>query len=234
MSVDKNALGNRINQIRVSRNETLEEFAEQIKKQTNQKIKTTKSNVSKWEKGLNTPNSITLKAIADLGKVDVNYLLYGHTDLKGNQLAIRDLALYRYEVSDCYDTHRPTKSNTMFIYLAIKLVKSTNMKFSIIRITVSLSKNGISELFIENCPGFYEITSSIDGDNFLISTPIRNDLDNCVNFNAYINARKSIASDSVNELFTNIKKYVSVLLDQPFDSNSPLYYIDQNNKLSLL
>lgn len=234
MSVDKSALGNRINQIRVSRNETLEEFAGQIKKQTNQKIKTTKSNVSKWEKGLNTPNSITLKAIADLGKVDVNYLLYGFTDLKGNRLDVRDLALYRYEVSDCYDTHSKAKSNIMFIYLAIKLVKSTNTKFSIIRITVSLSKNGISELFIENCPGFYEIKSSIDGDNFLISTPIRNDLESCVNFNSYINARKSIASDSVNELFQDILNFTSDLMNKSFDSNALAYYINQNNQFSLL
>lgn len=73
----KEALGQRIKAIRVKRNETLEEFAKSIKKQTDSKLKTNKSNVSKWEKGLNVPNDITLNAIAELGNVTTLYLLEG-------------------------------------------------------------------------------------------------------------------------------------------------------------
>lgn len=83
--IKKEELAYRIKEIRVSRKETLEEFAEQIKKKTDFKIKTTKSNVSKWEKGLNIPNDITLKAISELGGVSIFYLLYGKktiSDLK--------------------------------------------------------------------------------------------------------------------------------------------------------
>lgn len=72
---ERNELAYRINRIRVLRNETLEEFAEQIKKKTNFKIKTTKSNVSKWEKGLNVPNDITLNAIAALGNTTIEELV---------------------------------------------------------------------------------------------------------------------------------------------------------------
>lgn len=77
--MNKHALSSKIKNIRIERKETLEEFAEQIRKQTDFKIKTTKSNVSKWEKGLNVPNDIALKAIADLGGVNVSSLL--KTDL---------------------------------------------------------------------------------------------------------------------------------------------------------
>lgn len=72
-----NSVSQRIKNIRVTRNETLEEFARKIRNETDGKIKTTKSNVSKWEKGLNIPNDITLKAIANLGDVSVKYILTG-------------------------------------------------------------------------------------------------------------------------------------------------------------
>ena len=77
MNISKEVLGIRIRNIRITRKETLEEFAEQIRNSTNEKIKTTKSNVSKWEKGENVPNAITLHAISDLGGITVNELLYG-------------------------------------------------------------------------------------------------------------------------------------------------------------
>lgn len=76
--MSKEYIGKRIKQIRVNRKETLEQFANKIKEKTNNTIKTTKSNVSKWEKGLNVPNDITLQAIAELGNVTVEYLLTGN------------------------------------------------------------------------------------------------------------------------------------------------------------
>lgn len=68
-------VGKKIKQIRVDRRETLEEFAKSIIKASDGSIKTTKSNVSKWEKGLNIPNDIALQAIADLGDTSVEFLL---------------------------------------------------------------------------------------------------------------------------------------------------------------
>ena len=68
-------IGQRIKHIRVSRKETLEEFAENIIKASSNSVKTGKSNVSRWEKGLNKPNDITLQAIAKLGNTTVNQLL---------------------------------------------------------------------------------------------------------------------------------------------------------------
>lgn len=93
---EKKELAYRINLIRILRNETLEEFAEQIKKKTNFKIKTTKSNVSKWEKGLNVPNDITLNAIAELGDISIDELLYGPLE----QRVIRSITLYQ-EKNNC-------------------------------------------------------------------------------------------------------------------------------------
>ena len=68
-------IGQRIKHIRVSRKETLEEFAKNIVKVSSNSVKTGKSNVSRWEKGLNKPNDITLQAIAELGNTTVNQLL---------------------------------------------------------------------------------------------------------------------------------------------------------------
>ena len=68
-------IGQRIKHIRVSRKETLEEFAENIIKASSNSVKTGKSNVSRWEKGLNKPNDITLQAIAKLGNTTVNQLI---------------------------------------------------------------------------------------------------------------------------------------------------------------
>ena len=78
--IDKALLGERIKEIRVKRKETLDQFAKKIRLKTDNKIKTTKSNVSKWEKGENIPNDVTLQAIADLGKTTVGWLSYGSYD----------------------------------------------------------------------------------------------------------------------------------------------------------
>lgn len=75
--INKVNLGRKINSIRIGRKETLEEFANQIKLKTDNKVMTTKSNVSKWEKGQNMPNDLTLNIIADLGNVTAQELLYG-------------------------------------------------------------------------------------------------------------------------------------------------------------
>lgn len=84
--INKLALGKRIKNIRVARKDTLETFAQAIQVETNHTLKTTKSNVSKWEKGSNIPNDITLKAIADLGNSTVEYLLYGSLDEHAHNL----------------------------------------------------------------------------------------------------------------------------------------------------
>lgn len=74
MNNDKKALGQRIKKIRVNLSMTMEKFAEALHKE-NPEIKPGKSNVSRWERGENTPNDLTLKAIADLGGITVEELL---------------------------------------------------------------------------------------------------------------------------------------------------------------
>lgn len=70
--LDKNRIGERIKNIRKSRGENQTEFAKIING--------TLPAVSNWETGRNIPNNERLKAIADLGDISVNELLYG--DLK--------------------------------------------------------------------------------------------------------------------------------------------------------
>ncbi|EXJ24418.1 Transcriptional regulator, XRE family [Alkalibacterium sp. AK22] len=70
MEVNKKQLGKRIKDIRVnSCNSTMEEFGNLVG--------AGKSNVSRWERGENIPNDLTLKKIAELGNISVEYLLYG-------------------------------------------------------------------------------------------------------------------------------------------------------------
>jgi len=70
MNVDKKALGNRIRHIRKGLGLTLEEFGKLIDNAS-------KSNVSKWEKGLVIPNNFRLKLIAKKGNTHIEELLFG-------------------------------------------------------------------------------------------------------------------------------------------------------------
>lgn len=70
MEINKNQLGKRIKDIRVNIcGKTMEEFGKLVD--------SGKSNVSRWERGENVPNDLTLKKIAKLGNVSVEELLYG-------------------------------------------------------------------------------------------------------------------------------------------------------------
>ena len=70
-------VGNRINQIRLSKGDTLEEFGIRIARVLNVSSNKapSKSNVSKWEAGSSLPNKARLKAIADIGDMSVDELL---------------------------------------------------------------------------------------------------------------------------------------------------------------
>lgn len=64
-------LANNIKKIRLSKNETMEEFGKHFTPKAH------KSLVSKWEKGLSQPNQKRLNKIAELGDMSINNLLYG-------------------------------------------------------------------------------------------------------------------------------------------------------------
>ena len=67
MEVNKKEVGNRIKDIRINNGLTMEELADVVE--------SNKSNVSRWERGLNIPNEATLRKIAVLGGVTVEELL---------------------------------------------------------------------------------------------------------------------------------------------------------------
>lgn len=77
MEINKQKLGDRIRNVRNKRLESMEKFGQAIADATNNQSKSGKSNVSRWERGENIPNNETLKAIADLGDLTVDELLYG-------------------------------------------------------------------------------------------------------------------------------------------------------------
>lgn len=63
------SVGERIKELRLNKGMTMEEFANLID--------SGKSNVSRWERGENIPNDLTLTKIAELGDISVEELLYG-------------------------------------------------------------------------------------------------------------------------------------------------------------
>lgn len=72
---DKQALGQRIKQIRLEQGLTMAEFGSLVDRTS----PASDSIVSRWERGISSPNSKRMKSIANLGNVSMEYLLTGHT-----------------------------------------------------------------------------------------------------------------------------------------------------------
>lgn len=89
--IDKIAMGERIQIIRKSREETLEKFGKKFT------LPVGKNVISRWEKGINIPDIERLMNIAYLGKTTVSYILYG--DTFSNILKI-GTKLYKFEKLD--------------------------------------------------------------------------------------------------------------------------------------
>lgn len=71
--IDKIAMGERIQEIRKNRGETLEKFGKNFTRIAGKNV------VNRWEKGTNIPDIERLMNVAYLGKVTVPYILYGET-----------------------------------------------------------------------------------------------------------------------------------------------------------
>lgn len=69
--VDKEELGKRIQEIRKNREESLEKFGENFSRIVGKNV------VSRWEKGINTPDIDRLMNISYLGNTTATYLMYG-------------------------------------------------------------------------------------------------------------------------------------------------------------
>ncbi|EGQ3229742.1 MULTISPECIES: helix-turn-helix domain-containing protein [Staphylococcus intermedius group] len=115
IQVDKKIVGKRIQQIRMKKGLTLEDFGDLFS--------VSKSNVSKWENGANLPNSKRLKEIAEFGNTTINYLLYGDpvSFLIGHLSLDNNIALKKYDLSDI-NLSGKKKLATSLIHLYIKRV----------------------------------------------------------------------------------------------------------------
>ena len=71
--IDKKAVGIRIKEVRSNSNMTMEALGK--------KLNVSKSAIAHWEKGTNLPNKDRLKAISEILKTSVSYLLYGKKTL---------------------------------------------------------------------------------------------------------------------------------------------------------
>ncbi|EAC9550331.1 helix-turn-helix domain-containing protein [Listeria monocytogenes] len=71
--IDKIAMGERIQEIRKNRGETLEKFGKNFTRPAGKNV------VNRWEKGANIPDIERLMNVAYFGKVTVPYILYGET-----------------------------------------------------------------------------------------------------------------------------------------------------------
>lgn len=153
MNIDKKMLGHRIKDIRLKQKLNMEQFAHKIKDETNNVSSPGKSNVSRWERGENIPNDITLEAIAKLGSVTVDEMLYGNENeiIKRNIIEIGKNN--EYDLLDAFivylNKHNKTFSdfytNKSYTYGSFKPANSTEHE--------EMKKTIASELFqsfIEN------------------------------------------------------------------------------------
>ncbi len=87
MQIDKKVVGEKIHDIRIKNNYSMEQFGKQIGDAP-------RGSVNSWEKGVNLPNKERLELIAIMGNMSVNELLYGSlneyvSELLANNLGIR-------------------------------------------------------------------------------------------------------------------------------------------------
>lgn len=94
--LNKIKLGNKIREIRMSKGDTLEEFGIRIAHNLGipEEKAPNKSNISRWEAGSAQPNQKRLKAIADIGQLSVNNLLYGNLNI---QVSVDDYLIDKFE-----------------------------------------------------------------------------------------------------------------------------------------
>lgn len=112
MKPNKVHVGNRIRNIRG--NSTLEEFGIELgKKLDNTRIK--EGIISRWENGVSIPNKMRLKAIAELGNISVNELLYGSHKLFVKEVISDELLkqdeLYKVIAAYLFKVNKATERN---------------------------------------------------------------------------------------------------------------------------
>lgn len=106
-------VGQRIKSIRISHGETMEGFGE--------RFNTSKGTVNNWEKGRNLPNKNNLKAIAELGGISVDELLYGSPKqyffsiIPTDDVTDREALFELYKMTFKDELYQP-KENILYFY----------------------------------------------------------------------------------------------------------------------
>ncbi|MEN2361199.1 helix-turn-helix domain-containing protein [Levilactobacillus brevis] len=80
-------IGKRIKSIRISKGIDLAKFGKMVNPPASASI------VSRWERGINLPNSQRIKSIAEIGNVSVDFLL------NGTQMSIKDIKKFQSTLS---------------------------------------------------------------------------------------------------------------------------------------
>ena len=94
ITVNKQAVGSRIKQIRMNKGYTLEAFGKLFN--------ASKGNVQQWENGVSLPNKERLASISKIADMTVNELLYGSIDefLENNIDALIENSDYPIKLSN--------------------------------------------------------------------------------------------------------------------------------------
>lgn len=96
--INKEEVGQRIKMIRLSKGDTLEDFGIRIAMILNisKQNAPIKGNISRWESGLSLPNKERLKAIADIGEITVEELLYGQKS-RTAEMGLKEYLIYKLD-----------------------------------------------------------------------------------------------------------------------------------------
>lgn len=244
MEIDKYSLGQAIKAIRIEENLNMEEFADLIKDRTNNKSKPGKSNVSRWERGENVPNDITLDAIAKIGEKTVNELLYGDkllTDDLGNVMP-DNLSLYDFELITTLSSKKIAKNGAKFYYCLLRLNHLNDTIYTGLRLLEMI--DDVSEVTylienITNIDNFHHIFESSKEYERELSTQgiTKLESNNFVDSRFYINQRSAFYSQNrksknafLNELATVC---IESLKNDDITINETVYYGSVNNSKSI-
>lgn len=221
---NKKNTGNIIKVIRKDLGLTMKEFGEQFSPVASDSI------VSRWEKGKSLPNNQRLKKIAELGNVSVEYLLYGYTDLQGNDMPLPRFFDYKHELLDTLSLRKKERDLNYSVTLA-KISNDDKEFYSLIRTTHVFNGSKLLELYFENNYGEFDLDNfakkneSIFEDNFSVEKNTLPNKEQQVDINKVLKDKKSHDKEYqrtfFNELANEVTNEIAI----------KKYYVDERNKV---
>ncbi|MHC5374518.1 helix-turn-helix domain-containing protein [Enterococcus sp. LJL120] len=220
---------NRIKELRKGKNMTLKELSVDLNQRYNLKI--SDGQLSNYENGKRAPrDSETWKNIAEYFGVSIAYLM-GISDLLGNPMPLQEIALYSTKpIAIIAKTNKNSPTNFSFYYFLVLLKKENIVeKCFIVRAFDANNSNDEVELYFENYDD--ELLVKFESDVPKVKNDLGNisSLDDVIDINSYVNARRSMEENVLNRVFNEIYDlYEKTILKGKSITEKNIYFIDRH------